>query len=156
MNNNYDPNQNNNNNYGNYGNYGNYDQQQNYGNFNNDQTQNTYGNYYNNYGYQQPLYRRPDLNPTPFFVMAIVGLALSVSMWLSIAGIIVSAIALGKAKNFIAAGGLYEGKAKVGKILSTVGLWVGVGMSVVFVIYIISLIVLAASGSYYDPYYYYY
>lgn len=112
-----------------------------------------------NYQYQQPLYQQaPAVNTTSFFVLAIVGLALSCSFYLAIAGIIVSAIALSKAKNYFAMGGLNEGKAKVAKILSTIGLWSGVGMTVFFVIYVIYMIVLisAASASAYDPYSYYY
>ena len=85
--------------------------------------------------YQAPLYEKPALDPTPFFIMAIIGLALSFNV--SIAGIILSAIALSKAKAYFAQGGLNEGKAKVGKILATIGLWASIAGTVVWLFYII-------------------
>ncbi len=107
------------------------------------------------YQYQQPLYQQPPLK-TSFFILAIIGLALSCTFYLSIAGIIVSAIALSKTKKHFAMGGLFEGKAKVAKILSTIGLWGGVGMSVFFVIWVIYMIIIVAAAASYDPYSYYY
>ena len=85
--------------------------------------------------YQAPLYEKPALDPTPFFIMAIIGLALSFNV--SIAGIILSAIALSKAKAYFAQGGLNEGKAKVGKILATIGLWASIAGTVFWFFYII-------------------
>ncbi|MBQ3527065.1 MAG: hypothetical protein IJA52_00720 [Clostridia bacterium] len=92
--------------------------------------------------YQQPLYEKPALNPTPFFIMAIIGLALSLEV--SIVGIILSAIALSKAKAYFAQGGAYEGKAKAGKILATVGLWASIAGTVFWIIFIIIYSVIMA------------
>ncbi len=137
MNNNYDPNQ-----------QPQYEQQQYY----QDPAQQQY--------YQQPLYEQPALDPTPFFIMAIIGLALAFNV--SVAGIILSAIALSKAKAYFAQGGACEGKAKVAKILATVGLWAGVGFTVFyFLCFIIGVIIgLAGGGAAYSdyndmPFYYY-
>ena len=114
--------------------------------------------------YQQPLYEtNPIPDATPFFVMGIIGLALSVFGVSAIAGIIVSAIALSKAKAFVEAGGVVAGKAKVGKILATVGLAYGIVSTVISVIavvfYIIYFVVIlgvsAGAASYSSPYYYY-
>lgn len=110
--------------------------------------------------YQQPLYeQKPALDAGSFFVLAIVGLALSFNV--TIAGIIVSAIALSKAKAYFAAGGAYEGKAKVAKILATAGLWAGVGFTVFYFICFIIGVIIGLSGAasafdYYDGYYTYY
>lgn len=69
---------------------------------------------------------------TKTMILGIVAIAISE---LGIPGIILGAIALGSAKNYVAAYGQLEGKAKVGKILGTVGLIVGIVMTVVWLIY---------------------
>ena len=111
--------------------------------------------------YQQPLYQQaPVSNNTSFFVLAIVGLALSCSFGLSIVGIILSAIALSKTNKYFAMGGLYAGKAKVAKILSTVGLWAGIGFSIIFIIYVVFYAMIIGSfisePTTFDPSYYYF
>lgn len=109
---------------------------------------------------QQPLFeQKPALDAGSFFVLAIVGLALSFNV--TIAGIIVSAIALSKAKAYFAAGGAYEGKAKVAKILATAGLWAGIGFTVFYVICFLIGVIIGLSGAaytydYYDGYYSYF
>ena len=91
--------------------------------------------------YQAPLYEKPALDAKPFFTMAIIGLAFSASFYLSFVGIIISAIAMAKGKTYFSLGGACEGKAKAAKILSTIGLWVGIAETVLFLIYIICVIV---------------
>lgn len=70
-------------------------------------------------------------------IWGILGLAFSCSFFLSFLGIIFSAVAKKKAKAYIARWGTIYGKAKVGNILSTVGIPVGIVFTVLFVIYLI-------------------
>lgn len=62
----------------------------------------------------------------------------------SILGIIFGAIGLSKSKKFVAEGGELVGKAKVGKILSLVGIILGI---VVTIIIVIEIIVVIAAGN---------
>ena len=79
----------------------------------------------------------------------IVALCFSCSFFLSFVGIILSAVAMGKAKRYVAQYGPVSKKVRIGKILSTVGLFVGIAMTILFVLYL-ALIVLAVArgGSY--------
>ena len=70
-------------------------------------------------------------------IWGIIGLAFSCTFFLSFLGIIFSAVAKKKAKAYIARWGTIYGKAKVGNILSTVGIPVGIVFTVLFVIYLI-------------------
>ncbi len=107
----------------------------------------------------QPVYGTPFITPqqqqeaNSILIWGILGLAFSCTFFLSFLGIIFSSIAKGKVRDYIARYGVLYGKAKVGNILSTVGIPVGIVMTVLLAIYIIYIIVLAAAiGSYY--YYY--
>ncbi len=65
-----------------------------------------------------------------------------------ILGIIFGAIGKAKAKAFAAQNeGIVTGKAKVGKILSTLGLVFGIIMTIFWVIYIIVIAAAAANGA---------
>jgi hypothetical protein len=79
----------------------------------------------------------------------IVALCFSSSFFLSFVGIILSAVAMGRAKTFIRNYGPISKKVRIGKILATVGLFVGIAMTILFVLYL-ALIVLAVArgGSY--------
>jgi len=87
---------------------------------------------------------QPAENTTVLMVLAIIGLALGVSFWPAVGGIVVSAIAKNKIEAFVSAGGQLTGKAKVANILSKIGLPVSIAMSVLLTIYII---VIAVSGA---------
>ena len=83
-------------------------------------------------------------------IMGIIGIALSTMPFLvSIAGIIISAICRGKVKNYIARYGEVHGKAKVGAILSKIGLILSIIMTVCWAIIMISIGILFAEGTYY-------
>lgn len=106
--------------------------------------------------YQQPVNepviepkRDPKLNSlaTTAMILGIAGLACSLSFWLSLVGIIVSAIGRGKIKAYLAAGGELTGKAKVGNILSKLGLIFGIILFVLLIVYLIVIIVAAVKGS---------
>ena len=71
------------------------------------------------------------------FVWGIIGLAFSSSFFLSFLGIIFSAVAKKKAKDYIARWGTVYGKAKVGNILSTIGIPVGIVLTVLCILYLI-------------------
>ena len=82
---------------------------------------------------------------TPILVMGIIGLVTAFAPWMaSIIGIIVSAIARGKAKNYKARFGGLFGKAKVGANLAKAGLIVAIIMTIIWFIIIIVLAILAA------------
>ena len=112
--------------------------------------------------YQQPVYTTP-VNPElngmskSILIFGIIGLAFSCSFYLSLLGIIFSAIGKGKVKAFLAAGGQLTGKAKVGNILAKVGLILGIVLTALFVVWLITIIVAAVanSGSHYSNYRFY-
>lgn len=101
--------------------------------------------------YQAPV-AEPAVDPTlngmskSILIFGIIGLAFSCSFYLSLLGIIFSAIGKGKVKAFLAAGGQLTGKAKVGNILAKVGLILGIVLTVFFVIWLIVIIVAAISN----------
>lgn len=82
-------------------------------------------------------------------IWGILGLAFSCTFWLSFLGIIFSAIARGKVKDYLYRYGVLYGKAKVGNILSRIGLPVGIVLTVFAVIYIIYALALAGAVIYY-------
>ncbi len=98
--------------------------------------------------YQAPLYeQKPAIDPKPILIMAIIGLALGATGACTIAGIILSIMAMSKIKAFVEAGNELEGSAKVAKILSTVGLIVSIAVTVFFVIYFTVIVILAIVGA---------
>ncbi len=86
----------------------------------------------------------PAENPTPILTWGILGVAFACSFFLSFLGIIFSAVALSKAKKYLAANGTLPTKAKVGKGLGIGGLIGGIVLTVLFIIYI-AVIALAAT-----------
>ena len=94
---------------------------------------------------RQPVTGTAGPDATPIFVLGILSLALP-----ALGGLICAIICLSKVKKFLAAGGVLAGKAKVGKILGTVGLILSILYMVFWVIYalyfIIVAIVAAAGG----------
>ena len=95
--------------------------------------------------YQQPeapVYQQPEAPvvnekanalATPCLIFGILGIVFSLTFYLSLFGIIFSAIGRGKVKAFLAAGGQLSGKAKVGNILSKLGLIFGIILFVFFI-----------------------
>ena len=75
----------------------------------------------------QPVQPVQQPNSTPILVFGILSLVFT-----SILGIIFGAIAKSKAKAWVAAGNPLTGKAKVGKILGTIGLAVGIVVTVAY------------------------
>jgi hypothetical protein len=100
--------------------------------------------------YQQPQYQQPtyyaqpqpaaNVSGKPALTFGILGIIFACTFYFSFLGIIFSAIGLGKAKAFRAAAGQLSGPAKVGKILSTIGLIVGIILTVICLIVVIGLI----------------
>ncbi|MBR4905871.1 MAG: zinc ribbon domain-containing protein [Clostridia bacterium] len=97
---------------------------------------------------QEPVYETPVQQPivqsnpeaaalsTPILVFGILGLSFACIPYVNFLGIIFSAIAKGKVKQFLGLGGVLSGKAKVGNILATVGLIIGIIFTVIFAIII--------------------
>lgn len=79
----------------------------------------------------------------------ILSLAFMSTFCLSFLGIIFGAIGKGKANAYIARYGETEGKATVGKHLSTAGLISSIVVTAIFVLYFILIVDLAASGEFY-------
>ncbi|MBR6922398.1 MAG: zinc-ribbon domain-containing protein [Clostridia bacterium] len=101
---------------------------------------------------EQPVYTAEpqpasgDLNDTPILITGILAIALC---WTGIGGLICAIINKSKVKKFLAAGGVLAGKAKVGKILGTVGLILSILYIVFWVGYIcwwIIWTIIAAAG----------
>ena len=76
------------------------------------------------------------VTPTNVLVWAILGLAFACTFYVSFLGIIFSAIGLKKFKTYTTSGAPYSTKVKVGGILSKVGLGVGIGLTVLFLLYL--------------------
>lgn len=117
--------------------------------------------------YQQPQYQQPPhqyIQPVPqpvapdfvtpqqqaeansVLIWGILGLAFACTFWLSFLGIIFSAIDRGKVKDYLYRYGVLYGKAKVGNILSRIGLPVGIVLTAFAVIYVIYAIVIAGAA----------
>ena len=98
--------------------------------------------------------------PTPktILILGIIGLAISWMPFGSIAGIIVSAIGMGKSNAYVKAGGVRCGMSVTGRILSRVGLILSIVMTVFWAIWFAVIIIgLATASSYnYSGYHYYY
>lgn len=105
--------------------------------------------------YEQPVYEQPPhqyIQPVPQYpgaptpqqqsdsntllVFGILGLAFACTFFLSFLGIIFSAIAKGKSRDYLFRYGEHYGKAKVGRILANVGLPVGIVLTCFFVLYL--------------------
>ncbi len=82
-----------------------------------------------------------NVTPTQVLIWGIVAVATCES---GILGIIFGIIGKNKAKAYVAANGQTTGQVKTGSILSTVGLVIGIIMTVVWVITIIAIIAGAA------------
>ena len=93
---------------------------------------------YNPYVVPQPALPQPNT-----LVFGILSLVLG-----SIVGIILGAIGRKKGNEFIAAGGTLTGSAKVGYILSKVGIILGIITTILIVLYVILIGVGIASGAF--------
>lgn len=97
---------------------------------------------------QAPLRAEPPVSPTKLMVLGIVAAALVGNV--SIAAIIVGAIGLSNCKTYAAAGFPFTGKAKVGHILSKVGLYAGIGFLVVKVV--IAIVYVSLFGAWFSQF----
>lgn len=104
-----------------------------------------------------PVYREPEATVVneetnalgkATLIFGIIGLAFSLSFYMSFLGIIFSAIGRGKLKSYLASGGELAGKAKVGGILSKLGLIFGIILTAFFVIWLFVIIIGAVNGNY--------
>ena len=92
---------------------------------------------------EEPVVAAPAVDPKlnalakGSLIFGIIGLSCTCTFWLSLLGIIFSAIGRGKVKAYLAAGGELHGKAKVGSILSKFGLIFGIILFVFFVLWLI-------------------
>ena len=124
-----------------------------------------YGQQYGQPQYGQPAYSAPAAeDPTErslaksTLIFGILGIAFPCTFYLAFLGIIFGIVAMSKAKKYVASGYVLTGKAKVGKILGTVGMILGIVLTVILVFIIIAAIVAATTSSnYYSSYggYYY-
>lgn len=109
---------------------------------------------------QQPVYQQPqpaypvyqpvDATQPNLLVLGILSLVFGF-----IVGIILGAVGRSKGKAYINQGGTLTGSAKVGYILSTIGMIVSIVVTVLVVIEIIVAVCAACAISAADPYYYY-
>lgn len=90
------------------------------------------------YNYNQTNLQQP--NTLTLGILSIVFASIT-----GIVGIILGAIGRKKGKEFLAQGGELTGAAKVGYILSLVGLILGIILTIFYVIYIIALVAIAAN-----------
>ena len=90
----------------------------------------------------QPIIGVAAQNTTPILILGILSIALNSIPYVGwIGGLICAILCTKKVKEFLAAGGVLAGKAKIGKILGTVGLILSIVMAVVWAIVIIVAIV---------------
>lgn len=90
-------------------------------------------NYDPNNNYQQPVYSQPAAPQPNILTFGILSLVFG-----TVLAIIFGAIGRSKGKNYIAQGGTLTGSAKVGYILSLVGLILGIVSTVIVAIIIIT------------------
>ena len=105
---------------------------------------------YNQPQYQQPAYSQQQAQPqyaqpvgentSPLLVFGILALAFACTFYVSFLGIVFGAMQKNKLEAYLAAGGIYAGKAKVGGILGKVGLIVGIVLTAIFAVYLTVLI----------------
>jgi len=102
------------------------------------------GNAIANEQQQQPI---TEDNGKKILTKGILAVAFTCSFWLSFLGIIFGAQGKAAAKKFEKQTGKLFGKAKVGSILSNVGFGVGIGLTILAVIYIIIFAVMGFGES---------
>lgn len=100
-----------------------------------------------NYNYSQPV-NNPLLDKlaSSALTMGILALVFAEFPFLSFLGIIFGALGLGKARAFNASAGNLYGKAKVGRILSLVGLILAIAITVIYFFYFVIIILAIGSG----------
>ena len=80
-------------------------------------------------------------SPTKTLIFGILGLAFSCSFFLSLVGVIFSALCLSRANEYYRILGSLCGKVKVGRILSKIGLILGIVMMALFLLYVLSFLI---------------
>ncbi len=94
-------------------------------------------------------YQAPSPEPTPsattILIFGILGLSFSCTFYLSILGIIFSALSLSHAAEYYRITSRLTGKVRVGRILSRIGLILGIVMSALLLLLILSLCITHAS-----------
>lgn len=89
-----------------------------------------------NYPYQEST-----PSPTKTLIFGILGLAFSVSFFFALGGIIFSALCLSLSNEYYRITGRLTGKIKVGRILSRIGLILGIFMTALFLLLVLSQII---------------
>lgn len=97
---------------------------------------------------QAPVYAQPVYAPvqqleslaSSALTMGILSLVFTCTFFLSFLGIIFGAIGKSRAKQFALLNGVPAGKAKVGSILSTIGLIFGIILTVIVFLYVVLII----------------
>ena len=80
-----------------------------------------------------------NIKPSTVLTFGILALAFSCTIYLSFLSIVFGAIGLSKAGNYVAAYGPNSGQVKAGKIMSIIGLILGIIMTIVAVVAIIGM-----------------
>lgn len=97
------------------------------------------------YGYPQQQYNYPyPLQAPDFLPMAVTAVVLAEIPVASIVAIILGAKNKRRIQNYLAEGGQRTAKVRVSSILSTVGLWLGVGMTIFYAFYLFYFIAIMA------------
>ncbi len=93
----------------------------------------------------------PEITPDYVLKWGIIAAAFAGTGIVSFLGIIFGAIALKRANSYIALYGPISKKVKIGHILSKVGIFAGIGITLFFIIYIVFFVLVALSntGHYY-------
>ena len=101
--------------------------------------------------YQQPVYQQPYVQPAAaqpnILVLGILSLVFLGGFFTSIVAMILGIVGRKKGNAYIAQGGQLTGASKVGFILSKLGMIFGIIETVGVVVYIIVIIIAAATGS---------
>ncbi|MBR3578037.1 MAG: hypothetical protein IKN98_04575 [Bacteroidales bacterium] len=108
-------------------------------------------NDYPQYGQQLPEIDTPDFLPK-----AVTATALAFVPVASIVAIILGAANRGRIRKYLANGGSRTAKVRVSSILSNVGLWTGVGMTIFYAIYFFVFFMAFLAGTHHPSSYYYY
>ncbi len=86
-------------------------------------------------------YQEPTPSPIKTLIFGILGLAFSCTVLLAMGGIIFSALCLSLSNEYYRITGQLTGKIRVGRILSRIGLILGIVMTALVLLFILSQII---------------
>lgn len=85
------------------------------------------------------------LTPSSVLTRGIIAAAFALTPFVNFVGIILGAIALNRANSYLAVYGPGSKQVKIGHILSKVGIFAGIGMTIFWIVYIVAIVLFAVN-----------